>query len=175
LWDLKKPLLLNKRRFSRPSRDVESGLAKVGVKKPREEVGGYPTAGEIIGGIGPSLPGVFKSRAEGVVRVHLPRPTREASAKAAEKLGFKLVPCSSRARPRSLLGAQGATFFGERNQRLANELASKGTGKQVNETDEKFVRRRFQRLGSVNLTSCMKAKCSTSTKSIGALADGSQQ
>ena len=119
-------------------------LAKVGVKKPREEVGGYQTAGEIIGGIGPSLPGIVRGGAKMLLGV--PTATREASAKAAEKLGFKLSPAQVRqAEP---VGAQGATFFGEQNQRLANELASKGTGKQVKEIDEKFIRGRLKDLGS---------------------------
>jgi len=36
--------------------EAEKVLKKVGIEKPREEVGGYKTAGEIIGGFGTSFP-----------------------------------------------------------------------------------------------------------------------
>jgi hypothetical protein len=45
------------------------------------------------------------------------------------------------------VGAQGATFYGEQNQKLANELASKGTGKQVKEIDAEFIGGRLKDLG----------------------------
>jgi len=118
-------------------------LKKVGIEKPREEVGGYQTAGEILGGFGTSLPSILKTGVKALVGA--PTATREAAAKAAEKLGFKLSPAQVRqAEP---VGAQGATFWGEQNQKLANELASKGTGKQVKEIDSAFIGGRLKDLG----------------------------
>ena len=118
-------------------------LKKMGVEKPREEVSGYQTAGEIIGGFGTSLPSIVKGGVKTVLGA--PTATREAAAKTAEKLGFKLSPAQVRqAEP---VGAQGATFYGEQNQRIANELASKGTGKQVKEIDAEFIGGRLKDLG----------------------------
>jgi len=123
--------------------EAEKVLKKAGIEKPREEVGGYKTAGEIIGGFGTSLPSIVKGGVKAVLGA--PTATREAAAKTAEKLGFKLSPAQVRqAEP---VGAQGATFYGEQNQRLANELASKGTGKQVKEIDSEFIGKRLKDLG----------------------------
>lgn len=123
--------------------ETQKGLKKLGIEKPREEVGGYQTAGEILGGFGTSLPGMVRGGTK--MLVGAPTATREAAAKAAEKLGFKLSPAQVRqAEP---VGAQGATFWGEQNQKLANELASKGTGKQVKEIDSKFIGGRLKDLG----------------------------
>lgn len=123
--------------------EAEAGLKKLGIDKPREEVGGYKTAGEVIGGLGTSLPGLVRSGTRMLLGV--PTATREASAKAAEKLGFKLSPAQVRqAEP---VGAKGASFYGEQNQKLANQLASKNTGKQVDEITEKFIGERLESLG----------------------------
>ena len=123
--------------------EAEAGLSKLGIQKPRKEVSGYKTAGEILGGFGTSLPGMVRGGTK--MLLGTPTATREASAKAAEKLGFKLSPAQVRqAEP---VGAKGATFFGEKNQTLANQLASKGTGKQVDEVTEKFIGDRLKSLG----------------------------
>jgi hypothetical protein len=123
--------------------EAEKVLKKAGIEKPREEVGGYKTAGEIIGGFGTSLPSMVRGGVK--MLVGAPTATREAAAKTAEKLGFKLSPAQVRqAEP---VGAQGATFYAEQNQRLANELASKGTGKQVKEIDADFIGGRLNDLG----------------------------
>jgi len=123
--------------------EAQKGLAKIGIKKPREEVSGYQTAGEIVGGLGPSLPGAIKGGAKALLGA--PTVTREASAKAAEKLGFKLSP--TQVRQAEPMAEKGATGFGKENQTLANKLASKGTGKEVAEIDEKFIGDRLKDLG----------------------------
>lgn len=123
--------------------EAQKVLGKVGIKKPREEVSGYETVGELIGGFGTSIPGLVRGGTKALLGV--PTATREASAKAAEKLGFKLSPAQVRqAEP---VGAQGATLFGEKNQTLANQLASKGTGKEVKEIDAPFIGERLKSLG----------------------------
>jgi len=124
-------------------KEAEAGLKKLGIEKPREEVSGYQTAGELVGGLGTSLPGLVRGGTRMLLGV--PTATREASAKAAEKLGFKLSP--SQVRQSEPAGSKGATFFAEKNQTLANELASKGTGKQVKEIDAPFIGERLKDLG----------------------------
>jgi len=124
--------------------ETQKVLKKVGIEKPREEVSGYQTAGEVLGGFGTALPGIIKGGTRALLGA--PTATREAFAKTAEKLGFKLSPAQVRqAEP---VGAQGATFYGKDNQKLANQLASKGTGKQVNEIDVPFISKRLKDLGA---------------------------
>lgn len=124
-------------------KEAQQVLGKVGIQKPREEVGGYQTAGEIIGGLGTSLPRLVR----GGVRTLLGKPsaTSEAYAKEAEQLGFKLSP--AQVRQTEPLGAKGATTWAEKNQTLANKLASKGTGKEVKEINPDFIRERLSTLG----------------------------
>lgn len=122
--------------------EAQKGLAKVGIEKPREEVGGYQTAGEILGGFGTSIPGLVRGGAKALLGTTT--KTGEAVAKEAEKLGFKLSPAQVRAQ--EPVGAKGATGFSEQNQTLANKLASKGTGKEVSEIDSKFIGDRLKDL-----------------------------
>jgi hypothetical protein len=124
-------------------KEAQQVLGKIGIQKPREEVSGYQTAGEILGGFGTSLPGILKGGAKMLVGVT--SKTGEKLAQAAEKLGFKLSPAQVRAD--APIGQKGATFFAEKNQTLANELASKGTGKQIKEIDRPFIGERFTDLG----------------------------
>ena len=124
--------------------EVQKGLAKFDVKKPREEVGGYQTAGEILGGFGTSLPGMIRGGAKALLGTT--SKTGEAVAKEAEKLGFKLSPAQVRAQ--EPIGAKGATGFSEQNQTLANKLASKGTGVEASEIDSKFIGDRLKDLSS---------------------------
>lgn len=124
--------------------EVERGLAKVGIQPPREEVSGYKTAGEIIGGFGTALPSILKTGTKMVLGV--PSVTREATAKTAERLGFKLSP--SQVRRVEPVAEKGATGFALENQSLANKLASKATGQQVAEITPEFVRGRLKSLGS---------------------------
>lgn len=123
--------------------EAQRGLKKVGIEKPREEVSGYQTAGEIIGGFGTALPGM----ARGAVRGVLGTTTRagEAVARRAEKLGFKLSP--SQTRELTPLSSRGATGFEEANQKLANELASAGTGQKSARVNPEFIRKRLDDLG----------------------------
>lgn len=124
--------------------EVEKGLAKIGIEKPREEVSGYQTAGEIVGGLGPAIPGLARGAIKGVVGT----TTRagEAIARQAEKLGFKLSPTQTR--ELTPLSSRGATGFEQSNQKLANELASAGTGQKSARVDQNFIRRRLDDLGS---------------------------
>ena len=122
--------------------EAQKGLAKVNIKKPREEVSGYQTAGEILGGFGTSIPGMLKGGARALLGTT--SKTGEAVAKEAEKLGFKLSPAQVRAE--EPVGAKGATFKAEDNQTLANQLASKGTGVEAKEIDREFLGKRFSDL-----------------------------
>ena len=123
--------------------EAQQVLGKAGIQKPREEVSGYQTAGELIGGLGTSLPRLVR----GGVKTLLGKPsaTSEAYAKEAENIGFKLSP--TQVRQTEPAGAKGATFWTEENQTLANKLASKGTGKEVKEINPDFVRERLSTLG----------------------------
>jgi len=123
--------------------EAQKGLAKLDIQKPREEVSGYQTAGEILGGFGTSIPGMVRGGAKALLGTT--SKTGETVAKEAEKLGFKLSPAQTRAQ--EPIGAKGATGFSEQNQTLANKLASKGTGKEVAEVDSKFIGDRLKDLG----------------------------
>lgn len=124
-------------------KEAQQVLKKVGIEKPREEVSGYQTAGEVLGGFGTSLPRMLKGGAE--MLVGATSKTGEKLAQQAEKIGFKLSPAQTRADVP--VGEKGATFFAEKNQTLANELASEGTGKQVKEVDAAFIGERLENLG----------------------------
>ena len=123
--------------------ETEKILKKVGIEKPREEVGGYKTAGEVIGGLGPALPGLAKGTTRALVGT--PSRTSESYARAAEDLGFKLSP--AQVRQDIPVPAKGATFFAEKNQNLANKLASASTGKEAREISPDFIRSRLADLG----------------------------
>ena len=124
-------------------KDVESGLKKVGIEKPREEVSGWQTAGEIAGGFGTALPGLIKGGAKALVGST--SAIGEQSARALEKLGFKLSP--SQVRQFGPSGERGAKGFAEYNQRLANNLASQGTGESSNFITKEFIAGRLSNLG----------------------------
>lgn len=85
------------------------------------------------------------------VRGMLGRPTQtlEQYARAAEDLGFRLSPAQVRAD--IPVPAKGATLYAERNQRIANELASASTGQMSAarnaEISPEFVRGRLKQLG----------------------------
>ncbi|MGV2434603.1 MAG UNVERIFIED_CONTAM: hypothetical protein LVT10_06715 [Anaerolineae bacterium] len=70
----------------------------------------------------------------------------EQSAKALEKLGFKLSP--SQVREFGPVGERGAKGFGEYNQRLANNLASQGTGEGADFITKDFIKKRLTKLGT---------------------------
>jgi hypothetical protein len=123
--------------------ETQKGLAKVGIQKPKEDVGGYQTAGEVIGGFGTSLPGMLKGGAKMLLGV--PSKTSEAYAKAAEKIGFKLSP--AQVRQDIPVPSKGATFNVAENQSLANKLASASTGKETKEISPDFIRDRLKDLG----------------------------
>jgi hypothetical protein len=123
--------------------EAQKGLSKLGIQKPREEVSGYQTTGEIIGGLGPSLPGLAKTGVKTLLGV--PTRTSEDAARAAESLGFKLSP--AQVRQDAPVSAKGSTFAAEGNQTLANKLASEGTGKAVDEISEPFIKERLKTLG----------------------------
>jgi hypothetical protein len=124
-------------------KEAEQVLGKVGIQKPREEVSGYQTAGEILGGFGTSLPGLARTGAKALLGK--PSVTSEAYAKAAEKLGFKLSP--AQVRQDIPVPSKGATGFSEQNQSLANKLVSAATGKEAKEISPTFIRDRLTDLG----------------------------
>jgi hypothetical protein len=123
--------------------ETQKGLAKVGIQKPKEDVSGYQTAGEVIGGFGTSLPGMLKGGAK--MLLGTPSKTSEAYAKAAEKIGFKLSP--AQVRQDIPVPSKGATFNAVENQTLANRLASAATGKEAKEISPEFIRDRLKDLG----------------------------
>jgi len=127
-----------------PTIEEARGLAsKVGIERPREEVRGSEDVGEVLGGFATAVP----SAARGTAKALLGRPTKtsEALAKEAEFLGFKLSPAQVRGDVPT--PAKGATFFADRNQTLANKLASKGTGKEAAEITDDFIRGRIKDVG----------------------------
>ena len=113
--------------------------SKIGIERPREEVRGYETGGEIAS----ALPGLIRSGAKYILGT--PTKTSEALAQTAEKMGFKLSPAQVRAD--IPVPAKGATFAAEKNQTLANKLASAGTGKEVAEISPEFISSRIKDLG----------------------------
>ena len=123
--------------------EARKGLEKVGIKRPREEVSGYETAGEILGGFGTAIPKAARKGAQAALGV--PSRTSEAYAKTAEQLGFKLSP--AQVRQDVPIPQRGAVGWSEGNQKLANELASKGTGKTAKEINPDFIRERLKTLG----------------------------
>lgn len=124
--------------------EAQSVLGKVGIKKPREEVSGYQTAGEILGGLGTSLPGLIKGGVKTLLGT--PSKTSEYFAKIAEDLGFKLSP--SQVRQDIPLAEKGATGWAKENQTLANNLATEGTGEKTAEVTSDFIGNRLKKLGA---------------------------
>lgn len=120
-------------------KEAQQVLSKVGIKPPREEVSGYQTGGEIVGGLGTSLPSAAR------FAVGTTTKTAANIAKKAEGLGFKLSPAQVRADVP--LSAKGATFYSKQNQSLANKLASRGTGEEVAEISSEFISKRLKDLG----------------------------
>lgn len=125
------------------TKEVSQVLSKAGWKKPGEEVSGYETGGEILGGFGAAIPGMVRKGA--TTLLGKPTQTSEAYGKMAEKLGFKLSP--SQVRGDVPLPSKGATFWDKNNQYLANKLASQTTGKEAAEISESFIRGRYKDLG----------------------------
>lgn len=124
-------------------KEAQSGLKKLGIERPREEVRGYETGGEILGGFGTAIPGLVKTGAKTLLGVA--SRTSEKAAREAERLGFKLSP--SQVRQDVPVGSQGATFYGKENQSIANRLSSRATGKEAAEISPEFVRERLTTLG----------------------------
>jgi len=122
------------------SQDV---LKAVGINPPRKEVSGSQTIGEVLGGLGPAIPGLAKSGAKALLGT--PSVTGESLAREAEQLGFKLNP--AQVRQDVPIGSKGSTFNVAQNQTLANRLASKATGKEAQEVNSEFLRDRFKDLG----------------------------
>lgn len=124
-------------------KEAQQGLKKLGVQRPREDVSGYETGGEIIGGFGTAIPGLVKGTAKSLLGVA--SRTSEKAARQAEQLGFKLSP--AQVRQDIPTSAQGATFYAKENQSLANKLSSKATGREATEIGPDFVRERLNTLG----------------------------
>lgn len=123
--------------------EARKGLKKVGIERPREEVRGYETGGEIVGGLGTALPSLAKTGTRALLGT--PSRTSEALAQKAEKIGFKLSP--AQVRQDVPISAKGATLAAEKNQTLANKLATEGTGKATTEITPEFIGGRLKDLG----------------------------
>jgi len=122
-------------------KETGQALKSVGVEAPagtktQEKIG------EVVSQVGVGVPGLFRGLgyAVGVT-------TKEGAriAGIAEKLGFKLSP--SQVRASTPVAEQGALGYAKSNQTLANRLASSGTGKEVNEITDPFLRERLETLG----------------------------
>ena len=121
------------------TKDIERYGQRVGIQPPGEELAGARMLGELGAGTLPLIPRL------GRVVVGDTSATSEAAARKAERLGFKISPAQAKAdQP---IPMKGATGYAIQNQTRANQLASRGTGKQVNEIDDKFISERFQSLG----------------------------
>jgi hypothetical protein len=116
---------------------------KAGIQRPEEQYRGYETGGEFVGGMITGGPGLVK----GSTRTFLGIPTKsgEKLAQEAEALGFKLSP--AQVRQDVPVSSKGATGYAKENQTLANKLASKGTGEQIDEITPEFIGRRLETLG----------------------------
>jgi hypothetical protein len=134
---------LGRETFFPTIKEAQQGLKKLGIERPREDVSGYETGGEIIGGFGTAIPGLIKTGAKGLLGVA--SRTSEKAARQAEQLGFKLSP--AQVRQDIPTTAQGATGWAKDNQTLANKLSSKATGREATEINPEFVRERLNTLG----------------------------
>ena len=105
-----------------------------------EQLGAPRIAGEAVAGM---VPKVSRAVARGLVGEAT--QTAEKIASKAESLGIKLSP--SQTRKVEPLPARGASFQDESNQKIFNQLATKGTGKQVDEIDSGFLLERLETLG----------------------------
>jgi hypothetical protein len=124
-------------------KEAQQLLSKVGIQKPSEDVSGYQTTGEILGGFGTSLPRAVRGGVRALVGT--PSATSEKYARAAEDLGFKLSP--AQVRQDIPVPSKGATSWSAENQTLANRLASGATGKEAKEISPEFIRERLTDLG----------------------------
>jgi hypothetical protein len=122
-------------------KEVERGLQKVGIQPPREEVSGYRTAGELLGGFGLATPRL--ARGAGRVLGGEATQTGERLARRAEELGLQVkAPQVRESSPVSLSSSR-------QSQTRANQLASESTGAPgVNEIDDAFIRNRLGTLGN---------------------------
>jgi hypothetical protein len=107
-----------------------------------EQAGLPPIVGEL--GFASAAPKAGRLVTESLVGK--PTLTSERSARQAEALGFKISP--AQVREEQALPAYGQMFAGKENQVLANRLASRGTGKETREINEKFIKSRLDDLGS---------------------------
>jgi len=127
------------------TKEVEKGLQKVGVEPPAEDVSGYRTAGEIIGGFGMAGPRLLRGAGQSLAGAA--SQTGERLARRAEDLGFRVS--AAQARQKRPVGVSGPMFGSEANQTVANRLASESTGVAgVNEIDDAFIRGRLTNLGN---------------------------
>lgn len=107
-----------------------------------EQAGLPPIVGEAaFAGVAPRL-GRFATE----TLIGRPTFTSERAARRAEELGFKVSP--AQVREEQALPAYGQLFAGKENQDLANRLASRGTGRETKEINEKFIKSRLDDLGS---------------------------
>lgn len=134
-----RPTIMGRETVFPTIKEAESALGKIGIQRPREEVSGARALGELISGFAPAIPRVTRSI------VGTPTLTRERNAQRLEQLGFRLSPAQVRAD--IPIPQRGATFNDEYNQKLANQLASAGTGRRQDEISREFLQDRFANLG----------------------------
>ena len=115
----------------------------VGIPRPKEESKTAQDVGEFVGQMATSIPGLAKGAVKGMIG--LSSKTGESSARALEKLGFKVSP--AQVRRVDPVGQKGAKGFTEHNQDLANKLATKGTGETTTNIYPGFIGGRLRDLG----------------------------
>jgi hypothetical protein len=145
-------------------KEAEKGLQKVGIQPPREEVSGYRTAGEVLGGLGLSTPRM--ARGAGRLVGGEATQTGERLARRAEELGLQVkAPQVRESSPMSLSSSR-------QSQTRANQLASETTGVPgVNEIDDAFIRNRIGALGNEYETLFANQQIRLDPQSIQALQD----
>lgn len=74
-----------------------------------------------------------------------PSATKEAAARTAEQLGFRVTP--GQVRQDVPIATAGSIFTRRQNQTIANELASETTGRRAREINPQFINQRFNELG----------------------------
>jgi len=113
-------------------KEAQQVLGAIGIQKPKEDVSGYQTAGEIIGGLGTAIPGIIRGGKSLIgsdfVRSLMGTKTKEQAAKLAEEA--KTAGVSGReALEEETKGIKGKLSESQEKARLAEKVEEKETAK----------------------------------------------
>jgi hypothetical protein len=114
----------------------------LGYARP-EDRGTVTAVSGIVGGALPIASRVAEPLVKGLIGA--PSATKEAAARTAERLGFKITP--GQVRQDVPVATAGSPFTRRENQIIANELASETTGRRAREINPQFINQRFTELG----------------------------